>query len=567
MSTWLGIPIIFEPNCVFMLEKEHDGTRTAYASQPTKVNPPQYYSMEPQKTFKKIGLVSAIFINVSAMIGSGWLFAPYLSAKIAGGGAIIAWLLAAVIIFLLGMIFSEIAGLYPKRGLMAIVPTLTHNSTFAFPFSISAWLGLIAVVSLEATASIEYLVEIFPNLEDDFYKNDALTVEGTLLAIGLIAIYSIINYWGAQLLSKVNNLIVIFKLIVPAGTAILILATAFHAGNFTAPSGEFIPNGFSSILTAILTAGLIVSLNGFQVITGYSSEIENPRRNIPLAIGISVFFVLIVYLLLQICFIGALPPEMVAKGWDKLDFAAPMVQLSGLVGLGMMTIILYTDAAVSPMGTAVTDLGASSRMFTAMARKKQMPQWFDKIDPKAGISRRSLYFNILLSVVFLLIFHSWELIAEVLGLLHVISYLPITLALVIFRRNIDKKEYGFRLPLGTILAPLIFCIFCYLFTVVSFSVALTTLIMLGIFQLLFIMVNSRFRRDDMLDGLSRSGVLGFFFTFMLVLNYISPSKDSGIGILPFLCLFLPFTLFAYSVLTRLHLSEEILAEFDAMKHE
>ncbi|MFV0437756.1 MAG: APC family permease [Desulfopila sp.] len=305
--------------------------------------------MQRQQSFQKIGLWSGIFLSISASVGSGWLYASYYAGQTAGGGAVYAWLIAGLLFLFLGLCFAEVAGIFPQRGMLAIVPSLTHNSTFAMPFAVSAWLGLAAVVALEATATIEYMVELLPRAHALFYSHGQLTAKGTVLALVLVMLYAWINYWGARVLTKVNNIVVIFKLIVPASTGILLLVTAFHATNFVAVGQTMLSYGTESIMTTIVGAGLITTFNGLQVITGYASEVKNPKKTIPLVIISSTFVVLAIYLLLQVAFIGALSPAQVQAGWHQLNFEAPMVQLVGALGLGFMAVILYTNAMVSPL--------------------------------------------------------------------------------------------------------------------------------------------------------------------------------------------------------------------------
>ena len=145
---------------------------------------------------KKIGLISASFIGISSIIGSGWLFAAYATADVAGPAAILAWLIGGGIILLLALCFSEIASLYPRRGLSAIVATLSHHKYFGFPFAIANWLGIVAVIALEADATVEYLINIFPHLKPLLFSNDSLTLLGNGFSLLLVIIYCLVNYWG-----------------------------------------------------------------------------------------------------------------------------------------------------------------------------------------------------------------------------------------------------------------------------------------------------------------------------------------------------------------------------------
>jgi amino acid transporter len=75
---------------------------------------------------KRISLISAVFIGVSSILGSGSLFVPYRAAMIAGPAAILAWLISAGLILLLALCLAELAALYPQRGLTALA-VLANN--------------------------------------------------------------------------------------------------------------------------------------------------------------------------------------------------------------------------------------------------------------------------------------------------------------------------------------------------------------------------------------------------------------------------------------------------------
>ena len=79
---------------------------------------------------KKIGLASASFLGLTTILGSGWLFAPYRTAQLAGPAAMFSWVIAMFVIMLLSLCLVEVVGRYPIRGLSAVIPFLTHNKYF-----------------------------------------------------------------------------------------------------------------------------------------------------------------------------------------------------------------------------------------------------------------------------------------------------------------------------------------------------------------------------------------------------------------------------------------------------
>lgn len=472
----------------------------------------------------KVGLISAIFLGVSSIIGSGSLFSPYKTAVIAGPGAIFSWLIAGGIILLLALCFAELAALYPKRGLSAIIPTLSHNKFFGFPFAIANWLGVVIVIGLEADATVQYLINLTPKFSPYFYINNQLTFYGNILSICFVLFYSLINYWGAAILVKANNILAILKIIIPLIIALTIIGFAFHPINFTLVNNQLIPYGFSSILTPILTSGILVSFNGFQVVASFSSEIKQSEKNILLALVIALVICLFIYILLQIAFIGAVPTAMLVNGgWSQLKFNAPMVELALLIGLHTFTSIIYFSSIITPSGSGVTAIGAAGRMFTAMSRNGQMPKFFAKINPVHNLSRRSLILNMSLAILFLLIFHSWSQLAEFLTLIHIISYLPIPLALCVFRNLQDHQAYPFRLFGGRVISALLFIILTYLVTLSALKTITEIFTLFLIFQIIFISLNVK-SWPELRIAIKQGAGAFIYFTGIWIFIFLSPRQ-------------------------------------------
>lgn len=497
---------------------------------------------------KNIGLISATFLGVSSILGSGWLFSPYKTAAIAGPGALITWVVSGAIMLLLALCFAEVASLYPKRGLAAIIPALSHNKFFGFPFAIANWLGIVAVIGLEADATIQYLMNLTPQFRPYLYSNDQLTWAGNSLSIGLVVFYCLVNYWGAMTLTKANNIMAILKVIVPVTTSLIIISVAFHPHNFTMVNNSFLPYGAKSILGAILTTGIIISFNGFQSIVSFASEIKKPERTIPLALIISLIFCLGIYVLLQIAFIGAIPPEMLANGWHELEFSAPMIQLSVLLGLGLLTSIIYFGATIAPSGAGIAFTGTATRMFTAMSRNGQMPSVFDTSHPVYHFSRRSLIANTVLAILFLVMFRSWSQLAEFLSLFHVISYLPIPIALCVFRNAIVHRDYPFRLWGGRFIALFVFTMFTYLFTMGHLKTVTDIFLLFAAFQIAFIALNVK-SINEAANAIKQCLGIIVYFAGLWLLTYIAPIR-SGINDHVYTILVIAFSITAFFGLIR-----------------
>lgn len=498
---------------------------------------------------KSIGLISAIFLGVSCVIGSGWLFSPFKTAAIAGPSALITWVVSGLVMLLLALCFAEVASLYPKRGLSAILPSLSHNKFFGFPFAIANWFGIVAVIGLESDATVQYLINLTPQFKDYLFDNNQLTWTGNSLSIALVIIYALLNFWGAKALTKANNVLSVIKVIIPIVTALAFIGVAFHSGNFTVVNGSFVPYGIPSIVGAILTTGIIVSFNGFQSIVSFASEIKKPERNIPLALVISLLLCLGIYLLLQTAFIGAVPPDMLSKGWHALQFSAPMIQLSMLIGFSSLTSIIYFGATLAPSGAGIAFTGTATRMFTAMSRSGQMPKVFDTSHPKYNFSRRSLVANTVLAILFLILFRSWSQLAEFLSLFHILSYLPIPIALCVFRNALFTRSYSFRLWQGRLISLVVFTIFTYLFTLGHIKTITEIFASFLVLQVLFIAVNTK-NMKEIFSAIKQCAGILVYFTGLFLLTKISPTQHPDANGLVFAGAVIVFSIICFYGLIR-----------------
>ncbi|BCD90535.1 amino acid permease [Francisella halioticida] len=430
-------------------------------------------------------------------------------------------MIGAFIVLVLGLCFSEIASIYPLRGLSAIITTISHNRFFGFPFAIANWLGIVAVIALEADAAVQYLINIFPQFTNLLFLNNHLTIYGNILSAILVLFFSAINFLGVSLLAKTNNIITVIKLFIPIMVIVILGYTVFHKDNFTAVNNTIMPYGFSSVIKTILIAGIIVSFNGFQSIISFSSEIKNPSKTIPISISISIVVCLIIYLLIQTVFIGALPTNMIHNGWHSLSMAAPMIDLLSMIGLGFLSIIIYVGSTATPVGTAINFTGASSRMFTAMSREGQVPRYFDDVHPKYKVSRKSLIFNTIIAMSFIFLFKSWKNLAEVLSIFHILSYLTVPLAMIVFRREKSKSEYGFYMPFGIFICYALFAVFNYLIGFSSVYIVFYSSIVVVIFEVIFILLNIKSNLEEIKTHIFSAIILIIYILLLPVISYLN----------------------------------------------
>jgi amino acid transporter len=386
----------------------------------------------------KMSLFSGVLLCCTCMVGSGWLFASQLAAQNAGNYAFIAWIAAAVVIICIGLCFSSVVTQFPQRGATTRVSAISHNSIFGMPFAFANWFGIAVVIATEAQATAQYLA---PFLGDSVMHNGSLTIIGKSLALGMLCLYLLINWYGIKLLTRVNNIVTVLKIFTPLFVIAVLLASHIDVKNFTDIPGG-VNYSINNIFPAIVASGMIYAFNGFQVVTAFASEIKNPKRNIPLAIILSVTIVLAFYLLLQFAFMGAVPHHMFGNlGWANINFGSPIVGLTLVLGLNFLMVLLVADSIIAPSAVGYTYLGMSSRMLFAMSKEKQAPAFISKsIHPKREFSIPSMMINFTISVVFLLQADSWAGLMVIVTMLHIVGYLAGPLSMVALKPK--TKPFG-----------------------------------------------------------------------------------------------------------------------------
>ena len=373
-----------------------------------------------------LGFWSLTATSFGGIIGSGWLFGAFYGAQIAGPASLISWVIAGLAVALVALVLIELGATRPEAGGSVRWPLYANGRLVG---TIVGWFTLLSLASnTEVLAVLQYATHYWPWL----FRGNSLSIAGILLAAGLLAVLTVINWYGIRLFARINTAITAIKFVVPALTIIALLASGFHTNHLT-DHGGFAPNGWSAVLSAVATGGLIYSVNGFQPPVDLSGESRNPRRDVPRSILTAIGAAVLLYLLLQFAFIVAIPDSQLAHGWHGIDFDSPFGQLALLLNLGWLAGILYADAVLSPSGSQFVGTAESARTTYALAKNKLLPKYFLKVDGGSGVPRRALVLNYIAGLLVLIPLHSWISVVSVIGDVFLLSYAISSVAAGTFR--------------------------------------------------------------------------------------------------------------------------------------
>ncbi len=402
---------------------------------------------------REVGLWALMFVSLGTIIGSGWLVGALTAATSAGGASIVSYALAGVVIVLLALVHAELGAAYPFAGGTGRWPRWVFGSLGGFTAGWVAWLQAVTPAPIEVEAALGYLDHTWHGL---IKTSGALTPKGLGIAAALMLLFAVINLLGVQWLAKTNTIAVLWKIAVPVLTIGVLIVVSFQPSNFTA-GGGFAPYGAHGVFAA-LPLGVVFSLQGFEQATQLAGEARDPQRNVPRAVIGAVVIGTLLYLALEIAFIGALNPSNLVHGWvhpvSKGDFG-PYATLATELGLGWLAFILYVDAFISPADTALIYMGASARLAYGLGHSGYVPKGVSALSSR-GVPYTSIILAFVVGLICFLPFPSWQSLVGLVTDATVIMYAFAPITLMALRKADPGRCRPYRLRAPSILAPLAF---------------------------------------------------------------------------------------------------------------
>lgn len=418
--------------------------------------PSQAQEAGDDKRLKKdFGTIGLLFTAVGSIIGSGWLFGALEASQLAGPAAIISWCIGAVMFVFIGLSYAELGTMFPHSGGVARYPHYSYGSFASFSMGWVTWVAAAAVAPIEVLAVVQYSQNWVPWLQEIKDGEAVLTPAGTLVSVALMGVFVLVNFFGVRWFARINNVLVWWKLAMIVLVVVVFMATAFDTSHFTLEGG-FAPYGAQGVFSAVASAGVAFSFFGFRQGVELAGETDNPKRNVPLTLVGSVVICGIIYVALQIAFIGAVPTSAItAEGWssvgenfssrnDVLATFGPLAAIAGILGAAWLAGLLYADAIISPGDTGLIYAGVTARISYAMARNGNAPAGLAKVN-NAGIPWVSLVLAFVVGCFFFLPFPGWSQLVSFVTNSTVLSFGTGPVVLLAMRKQLPERERPFRL--------------------------------------------------------------------------------------------------------------------------
>ena len=489
---------------------------------------------------RDISTTNILIVSAGGMIGSGWLFSPFISAQMAGSNSLISWIIAAIFMLFVALPLCELGTMFPVSGGMSNYPTYTHGQEVGFLFAWISWLSYVVMTPIEIQAILQYSSHFFPRLVKENTATLSLSTSGYITAICIMFFVVILNSYGIKKLAEFNKYTSIIKFILPSILIIAFLKTApnFNNIDINLMSGQ----SWEQIFTALSAGGIAFAFTGFQNGLILAGEVKNPQRNIPIAILGAVFIGAVLYFLLQFSYLVAIPEKYLEHGWSALTYpgvSGPLVGLTLILGLGIVATLLMIDAAFSPFGTTLVYTAATSRILYGMAMNHHLPKFFLKTN-RHQIPYLTLYANFLVGIFSFLPFPGWQKLVAFLSSASILSYGIGPICLLAMRKLQPDTHRPFKLILSGLFSHIAF----YFCNLMLYWCGFSIIWKLDIALIIGLVICLAYHRKSFF---ACGPLLYWFISYMVVLTLISYlGSFGGIEILRFpmdlLCI-LPLSIF------------------------
>ena len=417
----------------------------------------------------KLGLRAASFLVISVIIGSGVFkkIAPMAQELGTPWLILLCWLIAGIVSLAGALCTAELVSMYPNSGGEYNYFQKIYGRFFSFLYG---WASF-AVIKTAAISALAYIFaqslnSLFPLpvMDSDIsflglHLFENLSIK--LLAALLIVLLTILNYRGVQFAEKLSSILTYAML----GAIAFFLVVGFGAeqGSMehltTAAKGTTTDlNGWTLMKALFLASlGAVWGYDGWNNIAFIGEEIKNPKRNLPLALGLGTLGVMAVYVMINFVFLYVMPIDFfIALNATPNKIAAVEVagQLSGTIGMAMVACLIL----VTTMNSTNSSILMSARMLYAMARDKTFFKQAESVHPRYNTPDKALFIQAVWAV--LLVFSgSFDQLTDMLVFAAFLFYAATAVGLLYLRIKLPDAERTYKV-IGYPVVPILFLLFC-----------------------------------------------------------------------------------------------------------
>jgi basic amino acid/polyamine antiporter, APA family len=403
---------------------------------------------------RTMGLGTGISLVVSNVIGVGiFTTTGWLAAEIPNAGWLIAvWVLGGLLALAGALCYGELGARLPKAGGEYAFLRETYGPLAGFCAGwASFWVGFSAPIAAAALTCSKYfwrllapLISGIPGVDPGAMGTAA--IPGKAVALAALLILTLVHCLNIRSGSRVHNILTFLKL----ALILLMIALGFLSGNGSwgyISDTSSVPVERLPIKMAVALCWVMFAYSGWNAACYVGSEIKEPAKKLPRALLIGTVIVLVLYVLLNLLYLYAVPlsdligkEEVGALAAERLfgAFFSPLFSL-----LVVITILGFMSAMIM----------AGPRVYYAMSRDGLFPAWMSDINPRTKTPLRAILFQSIWSAILIVMWTFAELLTFMGVVLAISSALTVSSLILVRRRKIGTES---RAAWGYPLTPILY---------------------------------------------------------------------------------------------------------------
>ena len=393
----------------------------------------------------KFGLFSIILLGINAIIGTGIFLLPNRAYAEVGVNSIFVIIFDALLVISIALCFAEMGGMYKNNGGPYIYAKEAFGGFVGFEVGIMKW--AIAIIAWAAMAMG------FPTALGAVWAPAQNPIVQKVIAVSIIILLGIMNIMGVKVSKIMNNIVTTGKLL-PLILFVTVGIFFIKGHNFINPvaeSGEVVLKGtFGSAALLIFYA-----FTGFESIGVAAGDMDNAKKNVPLAICVVLVLVAIIYTLIQVNSIGILGPELAAT---ETPVATASEAFLGKWGGALVT----AGTLISIGGINIASSFLTPRSGVAMSDENQLPSIISKRNSK-DVPYVAVIISCVLTALITLT-GSFTTLAAISVVSRFAQYIPTCLAVPVMRKKAPDMERGFTIPFGPVIPVVAIAVSIWLLT-------------------------------------------------------------------------------------------------------
>lgn len=346
------------------------------------------------------------------------------------------WLFGGLIAFCGALCYAELGAAMPRSGGEYHYLSKIYHPSVGF---LSGWVSLVvgfaAPVALTCMALASYMCRIFPMLHPQW------------IALGVLVLITLVHTRNLQVSGSFQIVFTIIK---------VVLILAFIVCGMVLPSQPQDYIGQEASWNDVFNPGFAVSLiwvyyaySGWNASTYMASEVENPKKNIPLSLILSTVVVTFMYLLLNYVFLRSTPKAELTGQIEIGLISARNIfgaRLGDLMGLVISVLLLSSISSMVFMGPRVAQvMGEDHRILRFLSNKNSK-----------GVPLAAIGFQFVISAL-LIITNSFEMVTKYTGILLSLCSLLTVIGVFVHRHKFPNAERPYK-TFGYPVTPIIFSI-------------------------------------------------------------------------------------------------------------